>query len=66
MTVRNQVLVVDDDDDLRETIVEILADTGFDVRQAENGAAALTWLRETHGPAARSPAGRDPGRGDDR
>ncbi len=49
MTVRNQVLVVDDDDDLRETIVEILADTGFDVRQAENGAAALTWLRETHG-----------------
>ena len=45
MTLRNQVLVIDDDDELRETIVEVLADTGFAVAQADNGAVALSLLQ---------------------
>jgi len=45
MTLRNQVLVIDDDDELRETIVEVLVDTGFVVGQADNGAVALGLLR---------------------
>jgi CheY-like chemotaxis protein len=44
------VLVVDDDDDLRETLGEVLSDEGFQVRFAPNGRAALEILRdELHG-----------------
>lgn len=45
MVIRNEVLVVDDDDELRETIVEVLTDVGFAVRHADNGAVALAQLR---------------------
>ena len=34
------VLVVEDDQDLREALAEILRDEGFDVKTAENGARA--------------------------
>jgi CheY-like chemotaxis protein len=40
------ILVIDDDDELRGTIVEVLVDTGLEVRQAQNGAVALKRLRE--------------------
>src|SRR5690348_1070640 len=35
------ILVVDDDPDLRETLVDVLTDVGFEVVSAEHGAAAL-------------------------
>jgi DNA-binding NtrC family response regulator len=38
----SRVLVVDDEPQVREVLVELLADMGHDVTQAENGAAALT------------------------
>jgi CheY-like chemotaxis protein len=40
-----QVLVVDDDESIRETLSDVLRDEGFLVEQAENGAEALTYLR---------------------
>ena len=41
------ILVVDDDQDLRDAIADILSDEGYRVGQAGNGAEALTYLR-TH------------------
>jgi len=35
------ILVVDDDDDIRETIVDALSDEGFDAVGASDGADAL-------------------------
>lgn len=43
------VLVVEDDQDLRELHVEILEDAGHAVRSAEDGLAALEVI-ERHGP----------------
>jgi two-component system response regulator MprA len=43
------VLVVDDDNDLRDTLVEILADRGYLTMAAGNGAEALGVLR-ANGP----------------
>ena len=40
-----QVLVVDDDTDLRQALCELLEDEGYRVRTAPNGAAALALLR---------------------
>lgn len=45
------VLLVEDDDDLRITIGEVLRDHGVDVVEAENGLAALAWLRANERPA---------------
>jgi CheY-like chemotaxis protein len=39
------VLVVDDDFDLRDTLQEILEDFGYDVAVASDGLEALAWLR---------------------
>ena len=39
------VLVVDDEPWLRNVISEALAEEGYDVSTAENGAQALSWLR---------------------
>jgi CheY-like chemotaxis protein len=39
------VLIVDDDRDIRESLKELLADSGYQVATAENGRAALTQLR---------------------
>jgi len=41
-----RILVVDDDDDIRETLQDVLADEGFAVDAAENGKLALTYLEE--------------------
>jgi CheY-like chemotaxis protein len=38
---RRRILVVDDDDDLRSGVVEILRDEGWEVREARHGAEAL-------------------------
>jgi CheY-like chemotaxis protein len=42
---RVSVLVVDDDVDIRETVIEVLADAGYEVASAGNGAEALDALR---------------------
>lgn len=46
MNARGRVLVVEDDDLLREALAEVLVDDGHDVRTAANGAAALAELEE--------------------
>lgn len=45
MTARHRILVVDDDIDLRETLISVLEESGYDVVGAENGVAALSALR---------------------
>ncbi|MGC4117258.1 MAG: response regulator [Myxococcales bacterium] len=44
------VLIVDDEEDLRAALADLLADEGFAVAQAENGAVALGWLRSHSAP----------------
>lgn len=39
------ILIVDDDEDIRNALHFILKDAGYTVAQAENGEAALIWLR---------------------
>ena len=39
------VLIVDDDPDLRETLIDALSLEGLSVHAAENGQVALDWLR---------------------
>jgi CheY-like chemotaxis protein len=41
---RKRVLVIDDDDDVRHVVVEILAEEGYAVAAFSNGEEALTWL----------------------
>jgi CheY-like chemotaxis protein len=45
-THRPHVLVVDDDDAIREVIAEVLRDEGYDVASAGNGLQALDALRQ--------------------
>ncbi len=45
------VLVVDDDEAIRETIKEVLQEQGFSVATARSGAEALAWLRASTAPA---------------
>jgi CheY-like chemotaxis protein len=46
-----RILVVDDDDDLREIIAETIANAGYVVEQAENGLVALDRMRaQPHPP----------------
>lgn len=40
----SQVLVVEDDRDIRETVAEVLEEEGYQVRSAENGRDALDYL----------------------
>ncbi|MGH7439768.1 MAG: response regulator [Polyangiaceae bacterium] len=49
-SVRLQVLVVDDDDAIRETISEVLRDEGYEVVCAGNGAQALDVLEHAGAP----------------
>lgn len=42
----SRVLVVEDDEILRETLTEVMRDEGHEVRAAENGSAALDVLGE--------------------
>jgi len=41
-----RVLIVDDDEEIRETLRELLSDEGFDVVEAGDGADALTRLSD--------------------
>jgi CheY-like chemotaxis protein len=45
------VLVVDDDEDIRFTLRVVFEGEGYAVALAENGAAALAWLRKMPRPA---------------
>jgi two-component system phosphate regulon response regulator PhoB len=45
------VLVVDDDDDLRMVLSELLAECGFRVASARHGREALDYLRDHPAPA---------------
>lgn len=45
MTLRNRVLVVDDDSEIRETVVELLEERGFEAVGAADGVEALAKLR---------------------
>jgi CheY-like chemotaxis protein len=47
---RPNVLVVDDDDAIREVIAEVLRDEGYEVAVAGNGEQALTELRKERHP----------------
>src|SRR5262245_25100168 len=47
MPERYRVLLADDDDDLREIVGAVLADSGFDVVYARNGNEALDRARAT-------------------
>jgi CheY-like chemotaxis protein len=42
------VLVVDDENDIREAVSEVLADEGYEVLSAGDGAEALVQAREHH------------------
>lgn len=46
----NAVLVVEDDQDIRESIEHVLQHGGFSVATARNGEQALTWLRASPAP----------------
>jgi len=46
---RRTVLVVDDEEFLRRMLARVLDDAGFEVIEAENGAAALKMARQTDG-----------------
>lgn len=50
--VRRSVLVIDDDDYVREVVVQALTDAGFDVTQAADGAAGLAHLDRIRPAAA--------------
>ncbi len=43
-----KILVVDDEDEIRESVREILSDEGYRVIEASNGAKALQLIREEH------------------
>ncbi|MCK6546289.1 response regulator [Myxococcota bacterium] len=44
------VLVVDDDDDIRESLLEVLGEQGFAVIGAKHGGAALEYLQQRESP----------------
>ena len=46
MTPGQYILVVDDDDDFREALSEVLTDAGYPVQKAENGEVALKKVSE--------------------
>lgn len=47
---RGDVMVVEDDYAIRETLTELLEEEGYRVTQASNGAEALARLRDVEGP----------------
>jgi CheY-like chemotaxis protein len=50
MTGRANVLVVDDDEAIRDVVAEVLRDEGYSVVCAENGAQALREIQGDHHP----------------
>jgi CheY-like chemotaxis protein len=47
-----RILVVDDDDEIREALSDVLTDEGYEVIGARDGHQALTFLREGKRPNA--------------
>jgi CheY-like chemotaxis protein len=45
-----QILIVEDDDDLREVVKDLLRDLGYNVATAVNGSDALHYLRTNRPP----------------
>jgi CheY-like chemotaxis protein len=45
MKICKSILLVEDDDDIREQITEILSEEGYQVEAAENGKIALDYLK---------------------
>jgi CheY-like chemotaxis protein len=45
-----QILIVEDDDDLREVVKDLLRDLGYNVATAVNGSDALQYLRTNRPP----------------
>lgn len=52
MAPKKKLLVVDDDEGIREAFASLLSDEGFDIRTAENGARALRLCEEGYRPDA--------------
>lgn len=52
MTAAPTVLVVDDDDAIREALAEVLSDEGYSVVTRRDGAEALSYLKAGHRPKA--------------
>jgi CheY-like chemotaxis protein len=46
-----QILIVEDDDDLRMVVTDLLADLGYQVASAMNGREALDYLRSHRPPS---------------
>lgn len=46
----HRILVIDDDPDIRETLIEVLEDAGHETLAAANGNEALRTLRTTESP----------------
>lgn len=44
---RRPVLIVEDDQDIRESLLELLLDEGYPVEEAKNGKDALDYLKTT-------------------
>lgn len=40
------ILLVEDDDDIRDAVAELLRDEGYEVHEVENGAEALAYLHQ--------------------
>ncbi|MCK5203272.1 MAG: response regulator, partial [Desulfobacterales bacterium] len=47
---KNQILLVDDEEDIRDVLHLSLSDMGYEVFEAENGDEALRIFKETHPP----------------
>jgi CheY-like chemotaxis protein len=47
---KNQVMIIDDDDELRQIVCEVLADADYDVREASSGPDALAKLHGSERP----------------
>jgi len=45
-----RILIVEDNDDLRETVADLLDAEGYTVTTAQHGAEALEYLRHSHPP----------------
>lgn len=52
MTSCRTILVVDDDEDIRDALVDLLGDEGYSAVGMANGSEALTWLRSERRPCA--------------
>src|SRR4051812_20238688 len=50
-SISKQILLIEDDADIRDTLKEILEYEGYDVRSAKNGQEGIDYLRQFPAPA---------------